>query len=125
MNGKVGNLVEQLRSAYARLEEVVNMEKTAIVRDSLIQRFEFTVELSWKTMKAYLEEKGMKDLYLPKEIIKSAFQARIVPNDPTWLDMIDTRNKTSHIYSEAMADSVYAEIPAYLPLFKKLIEALG
>lgn len=125
MRTKLQNLVEDLKKAAKKFEEILDEEKSEIVRDSSIQRFEFTCELAWKTMKAYLEEKGGKNLYFPKDVIKSAFQAGIIDNDPAWLDMIDTRNKTSHLYKESMAEEVYSELQAYLPLIKKLVKEIG
>ena len=125
MKSKLENLKSQLKKAFPRFQEIMHEEKNDIVRDSAIHRFEFTCELAWKTMKAYLEEKGGKSLYFPKDIIRSAFQARIIGNDPKWLDMVDTRNMTSHVYNEDMAEKIYAELPPYLPLIKKLIKDLG
>ncbi|HVN67820.1 MAG TPA: nucleotidyltransferase substrate binding protein [Candidatus Sulfotelmatobacter sp.] len=125
MRSKLGNLTGQLKDALQRYLEVMRLEKNDIVRDSAIQRFEFTYELAWKTMKAYLEEKGLKELYSPKEVIRSAFQAGIISNDTTWLDMVETRNETSHIYNENMAEKVYAKLAAYLPLIEKLLQKLS
>ena len=125
MSSKLENLVKQLKRAEKKFDEVLREKKTEIVRDSAIQRFEFTFELSWKTLKAYLEEnKGARDLFFPKDTFKSAFKAGIIKDDPVWLDMVDTRNKTSHIYKESMAEEVYASFPAYLPLIKELIKKI-
>lgn len=125
MRNKLQNLVVNLKKAAKKYEEILGEKESEIVRDSSIQRFEFTCELAWKAMKAYLEEKGVKELYSPKDVIKAAFQNGIIPRDPVWLKMIDTRNKTSHLYKESMAEEVYSELPAYLPLIKKLVKELG
>lgn len=125
MSSKREELVRQLTGAAERFEEVLKKAKNDIVRDSAIQRFEFTYELAWKAMKAYLEEKGVKELYSPKDVIKGAYQNKIIDNDPVWLEMVDTRNMTSHIYKEEMAEKVYAKLPSYLPLIKKLINQLS
>lgn len=125
MNNKLESLVAQLKSAADRFDEVLKLEKTIFMRDSAIQRFEFTCELAWKTMKAYLQEKGAKDIFFPKDVIKSAYQARIINNDLSWLDMIDTRNETSHMYKESMAEDVYKKLPDYLPLIKDLVKELS
>jgi len=125
MKSKLGNLTGQLKDALKRYSEVMRLEKSDVVRDSAIQRFEFTYELSWKTLKAYLEEKGLKELYAPKEVIRSAFQAGLISNDTTWLDMVETRNETSHIYNEDMAEKVYNKLSAYLPLIEKLLQKLS
>jgi nucleotidyltransferase substrate binding protein (TIGR01987 family) len=124
MKSKLANLTGQLKSAYDRYGEVMGLEKNAIIRDSAIHRFEFTYELAWKTMKAYLEEKGVKDIYSPKEVIRSAFQLGLIENDTTWLDMVETRNETSHLYSENIAERVYGKLAAYLPLLAKLLSKL-
>ena len=124
MNDKYESLLKQFNSALERLREVLAMEKNIIVRDSAIQRFEFTFELAWKTMRAYLLGKGAKDINFPKDVIRAAFLARLIPNDPRWLDMVDTRNKTSHLYKESMAEEVYSELNIYLPLFEELLKIL-
>lgn len=125
MKSKAENLISQLKKAFERFKEIMKEKENDIVRDSAIQRFEFTFELAWKSLKAYLEEKkGARDLYFPKDTFRSAFQAGIIDNDPLWLEMVDTRNQTSHIYNEAMAEKVYKKLPAYLPLFEKLIKEL-
>lgn len=123
MNGKLENLLKEFKKASERFQDVMRQKENEYIRDSAIQRFEFTFELAWKTMKAYLEEKGVK-VYSPKDAIRGAFQNRIIPEDVTWLDMLDTRNETSHLYNEAMAEKVYAKLSAYLPLFEALIKEL-
>lgn len=124
MKSKFESLLSQFKNAYERFKEVMREQKTDIVRDSAIQRFEFTFELAWKTMKAYVEEKGARVLF-PKDAIKEAFRARIISDGDGWLDMLDTRNMTSHIYNEAMAEKVYARLAGYVPLFGKLIDELS
>ena len=125
MSNKYENLKIQLKNAFIRLQEVMSEKKNDIVRDSAIQRFEFTFELAWKTLKVYLEEKkGAHDLYFPKDTFRSAFQAGLINDDPGWLEMVDTRNKTSHLYNEKMADEIYKLLPGYLPMIKRLIEAM-
>lgn len=122
---KYNELCRQLKAASKRLEEVMKEKKTDIIRDSAIQRFEFTYELVWKMLKADLQFRGIKDLYSPKDIFKAAFQNRIIDNDPKWLDMVDTRNETSHLYKESMADEVYKKLPIYLQLIKNLIKEIS
>lgn len=121
MNSKKENLLLELKEAFSRFSEVMKKEKDEFMRDSAIQRFEFTFELLWKTLKAYLEDKGVHE-YAPRDVIKSAFQSRIIDEDEIWLEMLKTRNLTSHIYNKAMADGVYNELPKYVDHIRKLIE---
>ena len=125
MSDKFENLLKQLKKAFVKFKEIMQEKKNEIVRDSAIQRFEFTFELAWKAMKAYLEEKrGAKELYFPKDVIKNAFQAGILEDDPNWSKMAETRNLTSHLYKESMAESAYSTFSSYLPLIDKLIKEL-
>jgi len=104
---------------------VMKQEKNEYMRDSAIQRFEFTFELTWKTIKVYLEEKmGAKGPYFPKETFRNAFQAGLIDDDPRWLEMVDTRNKTSHIYNEKMAEEVYSKLSQYVPLIDAVLKKL-
>jgi nucleotidyltransferase substrate binding protein (TIGR01987 family) len=126
MSSKYEELLKQLNDAILRFDEIMREKKSIIVRDSAIQRFEFTFELSWKALRTYLiEKKGARDLHFPKDTFKSAFQAGIIENDPAWLEMVDTRNATSHMYKESMAEEVYNKLPKYLPLLKKLAAGLS
>jgi len=61
-------------------------------------------------------------VYSPRDSIKGAFQVGLIPDDTKWLEMLETRNLTSHIYNEKMAETVYSRLRDYLPLLKNLIE---
>jgi nucleotidyltransferase substrate binding protein (TIGR01987 family) len=121
MKNKIDNLICQFKDAFAKFQDVMQQNKNEYIRDSAIQRFEFTFELMWKTLKAYLEEKGVR-VYSPKDAIKGAFQVGLIEDDSKWLAMIETRNLTSHVYNETMAERVYASLKDYIPLLKKLIK---
>ena len=95
------------------------------MRDSAIQRFEFTFDLSWKAIKAYLQEIHGIESFSPKGCFREAFQQGLIEYGEKWLEMVDDRNKTAHLYKEAMADKVYAKLPEYLQLFKRLLQSLG
>lgn len=123
MSSKSENLILELKAALERFKDVMNKDKDEYMRDSAIQRFEFTFELAWKAMKAHLEDKGVK-VYAPRDVIKSAFQASIIPEDTRWLDMLETRNLTTHIYNEKIAEIVYSKLSGYLPLIEGLIKKL-
>lgn len=124
MKSKYSELKEQLNKAYIRFEEAMQKPMDAFMRDSAIQRFEFTFELVWKTLKAHLEEKGAREIYLPRDVLKEAFRAGLI-DDEKWLDMLDTRNATSHMYNEAMADNVYEKLPQYVDLIRELLKKLA
>ncbi|MBN2894183.1 MAG: nucleotidyltransferase substrate binding protein [Bacteroidales bacterium] len=71
-----------------------------IGKEGLIQRFEYTLELAWKTLKDYLASKEVIAKF-PKDVIKYAFQAELVDNGELWLQMLSDRNLMAHTYDES------------------------
>ena len=88
------------KKAYEQLTEF--MEKPELNKfevQGLIQCFEYTFELSWKTLKDYLEFEGY-DVNTPRETIKKAFQTGMIEDGNVWLDALEKRNIMSHTYNE-------------------------
>ncbi len=95
------------------------------MRDGMIQRFEFTYELSWKATKEKLEELGLFDNSSPRAVIKEAFSQKIIENENLWLLIIKDRNMTSHVYKEEMADEIAQRITStYIQTFESLLQHL-
>lgn len=106
---KLNNYVNALN----RLKEAISdFEKTGMlsVRDGVIQRFEFTTELAWKTTREYLIEEGIVNINTPKAVMREAYAADIINNEQGWLQILNDRNSTSHIYDENEADEIYERI---------------
>ena len=82
---------------------------TDLVVDGTIQRFEFAFELAWKLMQAALRAQGL-DAASPRAAIKVAFQIGWLPDGEGWIDMLEDRNKTSHLYDETAAQTIYDKI---------------
>lgn len=96
-------------------------QPTTLQRDGLIQRFEFTFELAWKSMKEYLEDQGVAALQFPKQVLTEAYAAGMLQDDQVWLQMLASRNITSHIYSDSEAAAIAGEITGhYLPALREL-----
>lgn len=103
--------LELYLNALERLKESLDMEPASpVIKDGVIQRFEFTYELGWKLMKAYLEYQGITEGRTPREVYKESFRAAIILNGDAWLDMMTDRNLTSYTYDEKMADEIYTKI---------------
>lgn len=68
----------------------------------LIQCFEYTFELAWKTMKDYLEYVGLS-VNSPRKAIQTAFQTQLITDGHVWIDALDKRNLMSHTYNEGAA----------------------
>jgi nucleotidyltransferase substrate binding protein (TIGR01987 family) len=99
-----------LRQALDRLQEALNEPETnALVIDGTIQRFEFVIELYWKTLRRLLSLNGIQTS-TPREAIGESFRAGWIGDETAWLEMLRDRNETSHIYNETMARRIYKRI---------------
>jgi len=91
----------------------------------LIQAFEYTHELAWNTLKDFLENRGNKEIYGSKDTSRQAFKLGIIENGEIWMDMIQSRNLTSHTYNEETCDEIStAVLNHYYQEFVKLRETL-
>lgn len=106
---------------YEHFDRAIVLLREAIARDDLdqlgreglIQRFEYSFELAWKTLKDYLaDQKITLDRLTPSDVIRAAFAARIIDDGQAWMDMLDARNKMSHVYDFKAFDRVIAELRA-------------
>ncbi len=97
------------KTALSRLEEGFRFttdnetEENLLKKDGVIQRFEFTFELLWKTLKIVLESKGIL-CKAPTECLKDAFRLGLINDEAAYLQMLKDRNRTSHLYSKDQAD---------------------
>jgi len=90
--------LELLKEPLGNISALSELEQQGVV-----QRFEFTVELAWKTLKDYLVFSGVSfDQITPKSVIKQAFAAKLIADGPLWVEMLDARNLLSHTYDLAM-----------------------
>ena len=81
-----------------------------MVKEGLIQRFEYTHELAWNVMKDYAEYQGNSTIGGSRDASREALQLKIISNGEIWMDMIQSRNKTSHTYNEETANEIYSKI---------------
>jgi len=100
--------------ALAQLGEAVALAQerplSKLEEQGLIQGFEFTHELAWKTLKDFLENRGIQDLYGSKDATRHAFKVGLIEKGQIWMNMIQSRNLTSHTYNEAIAAQISAAI---------------
>ena len=101
------------KKAFLRLSDAIALSQTRALSDleeqGVIQGFEYTFELAWKTIKDYLEDQQV-DAKFPREVIKQGFQYDLVDDGDVWIDMLDKRNLMAHAYDEATAQTAYALI---------------
>ncbi|MFT4204386.1 MAG: nucleotidyltransferase substrate binding protein [Chitinophagaceae bacterium] len=90
-----------------------------IYKQGLIQSFEFTHELAWKVMQDFAKEQGFNEIRGSKDATRYGAQVGLVDNGHTWMDMILSRNETSHTYNEETANDIFEEIlTTYYPLLR-------
>ncbi len=112
------NFSDALKHLKYAVTEVVN--PSDLEKEGTIQRFEFTHELAWKVMKDYLEYEGITGITGSRSATREAFNKELITDGQTWMDMIESRNKTVHTYLEDVLENEYHLIVnRYYPLFEK------
>ena len=94
--------------------------------EGVIQRFGYTWELMWKTLKDYLENDGVVlEKITPKAVIVAATKAKIIDSHEQWMNALNDRNKMSHTYDHAVFNAIIENIEqSYLELFGSVYEKL-
>jgi nucleotidyltransferase substrate binding protein (TIGR01987 family) len=125
MSNKFLVMVESFERAVGRLEEGLEKgSRSDLERDGVIQRFEYTFELAWKTLKTFMEETGGASPLFARDCFKEAFRRGLVHDEDKWLEMIRLRNLTRHTYWEASAEDVMTHLPHLVGLYRTLVERL-
>lgn len=105
---KLENLIMDLEKANKALKETVALEPTQVHKDATIQRFEFTFELCWKTLQAYIQDQGF-DCKSPKNCFREAAKMDLIENPEAWFEYLEARNLIAHTYNEQIANRVYGK----------------
>jgi len=116
--------LQHLGRALERLREALQEpEVNSLVVDGTIQRFEFVIELYWKTLKHFLAAEGILT-NTPRESLQRAYQAQWLSDETAWLEMLRDRNESSHTYDEATARRIYANIKRNFPELERTYQFL-
>lgn len=116
---------DNFQRAYLFLQQACQKDEySPLEAAGLVQSFEFTFELAWKTLKDYLNEQGM-DIKFPREAIKQAFKTELIEDGHIWIHMLDKRNELTHTYNEAQAKKAVDIIrDNYLPAISQVYSKL-
>jgi nucleotidyltransferase substrate binding protein (TIGR01987 family) len=122
--------LDNFQKAVKLLSEVQSMdlgELSQLEKEGIIQRFEYTLELGWKTLKDKMESDGLiLDRISPKVVVKEAFQAKYIDQIEVWMEMINDRNLLSHSYDLETFESVIPDIQSvYTSLLATLVKNLS
>lgn len=121
--------LQDFNSALRRLSESIDKTKEhkaddeySFFRDSTIQRFEFTLEIAWKSIKTFLAEHDGIECRSPKACMREFFTAGHLDDDAVTLllQMIDDRNLATHTYHEALADEIFSHIEKYILVLREI-----
>jgi nucleotidyltransferase substrate binding protein (TIGR01987 family) len=117
---------QNFEKAFKHLEEaVIKTDLSDLEKAGVIQIYEFTFELAWKTVKDFLEEKEVL-VKFPRDTIKEAFKYEIIDDGDLWMDMLEKRNLMSHTYNETNAELAYRLIvDHYYAALKQVFIKLG
>jgi nucleotidyltransferase substrate binding protein (TIGR01987 family) len=96
-------------------------------KQGLIKAFEYTFELAWNTIKDFLTYRGQAgEMYGSRDAIRRGFATGLISDGEGWMDMLQSRNRTSHTYNEETAEEIsYAVLTRYYPLFNELRDKLS
>ena len=118
---KIESLKNDFKKAVENLKEALGLDPTRIHKDATIQRFEYCFELGWKLLQELGRYKGF-DVYGPRDSIRNAARLGFITEPDKWLEFLEARNLTTHIYKEHVADQVYNEAKDYPALAEEVIE---
>lgn len=115
------------QKALSQLQKFIDKgDLSELEKQGLIKAFEYTYELAWNTLKDFLTYRGQADIYGSRDAIRKAFTSGLINDGEEWMDMLQSRNKTSHTYNEETAEEITtAVLSIYYPLFKKLEKKLS
>jgi nucleotidyltransferase substrate binding protein (TIGR01987 family) len=129
---KLSQAVEYIKHNFLNEDEPIDESDSGyvldeMIKEGLIQRFEYTHELAWNVMKDYATFQGNANVGGSRDATREAFQLKLFSEGKVWMDMIISRNQSSHTYNEDTADGIFSKImnnyyPAFLE-FQKNMEA--
>ncbi|MDA8160814.1 MAG: nucleotidyltransferase substrate binding protein [Desulfobacteraceae bacterium] len=113
------------QKALAQLANAVELSQrrplSELEQQGLVQAFEYTYEMAWNTMRDYLIHQGISDLVGSRDTIRESFSQGLIIDGEGWMDMLVDRNRSSHTYNLAVAETIVANIlTRYFPLFLEL-----
>lgn len=116
--------LERFSEAIAQRGELEQRGYGDIVLDLCTKRFEFTFEMSWKAIKRGLDYMGIEAAY-PRACFKEAYALGLIVNQDIWIDMIEQRNLSSHVYNQDEGRGILSKIEIYRDHFNALYQALA
>ena len=127
MEQKLEHKLANFGKALTRLEEACATDiDTELEKDGLIQRYEFTFELCWKTLQEYFMGRQISNVLGPRDVLMKAFELGLTENQQVWADMLSDRNLLTHTYDQRVSDEIFLRIKGgYCAMLRKLFDKLS
>ena len=122
---KYNRNLKSLEKALLQLSDALEQAESPIVRDACLQRFEFSYELLWKTLKVFFEDIHGVRAVSPRQVFKEAFALSLIEKEQIFIEMIESRNTLSHTYNEGQAMKIYKKCSDYLSVMKSVLAQLN
>lgn len=126
----LGGLEKAIHSLEEAIEYALDLPKDIkpeIVRDSVIQRFEYTYELCWKLLQRWIQQNVSPEQANPrtkKDLFRLAAKRQLIEDPTAWFGFAEARNTVAHTYNEKNARYVYDTALIFLPAAKALYQTL-
>jgi nucleotidyltransferase substrate binding protein (TIGR01987 family) len=115
----LGRALQSLQAAQ------VQPPRNELERDGVIQRFEYTFELCWKSIRRALLFLGRADVSgSPRPLFRDALEEHLIPTIEPWFTYLEARNATAHLYNSDQAEQVFAAIQGFAAHAEALLQAL-
>lgn len=122
---RFNNYKKALLTLKSAIDLSYKRELSDLEKQGMIQGFEFTHELCWKTIKDFINEKGNQNIYGSKDATREAFNLGLISNGENWMEMIESRNQSSHTYNIEVADEIVKKIISdYIQRFKEFEDTM-
>lgn len=112
--GKLEDSVEYVTNHIPKksldTEEEFGLIQSDLIKQGLIQSFEFTHELAWNVIKDYVHYQGNQSVRGSRDATREGFSMGLIEDGDVWMEMIRSRNQTSHTYDEETADEIFNKI---------------
>ena len=119
---RLDNYERALKQLTLAVELAAERALSELEKQGLIQAFEFTHELAWNVMKDYFFFQGQSNITGSRDAVREAYQKGLVEDGEAWMEMIKSRNKTSHTYTQGVADEIVHHITQiYHTCFKQFL----
>jgi nucleotidyltransferase substrate binding protein (TIGR01987 family) len=116
---RLDNFKSALKQLLSGVEISQQRALTDLEKQGVIQAFEFTHELAWNVIKDYFEYQGNSSINGSRDATREAFQKNLISQGDVWMEMVKSRNLTSHTYNKKIAEDIVDKaIRLYVPVFK-------